>query len=182
MVNQWIEHIKKWSKKNNVSYSCAISMPECKNEYQLKKKSNIAVTTKPNIAVTTKPNIAVTTKPNENKILIDNWDDDYLNNLLYTSEIGRNIEKLIMDKNKKNMYVIDIFLLSLTKPINNEIINKYGVKALFEGIDNYVDYIGAKKYSKIFGVEKNLPIKQYMSKKSMDEVNDLNEQIILSKK
>lgn len=35
--NPWVIHVKKWSKDNNVSYGCAISMPECKDAYQIKK-------------------------------------------------------------------------------------------------------------------------------------------------
>ena len=37
MPNAWIEHIKSWSRKHNVSYGCALSMPECKNAYHSKK-------------------------------------------------------------------------------------------------------------------------------------------------
>ena len=34
----WIQHIKNFAKKNNVSYGCALSMPECKKEYHQKKQ------------------------------------------------------------------------------------------------------------------------------------------------
>ena len=34
MPNAWIEHVKQWSKANNVSYGCAISLPECKEAYR----------------------------------------------------------------------------------------------------------------------------------------------------
>ena len=34
MVNPWVQHVKKWSKQNNVSYGCAISLPECKAAYK----------------------------------------------------------------------------------------------------------------------------------------------------
>ena len=39
MVNRWIEHIKEYSKKNNISYSCALSLKECKDEYNNKNKT-----------------------------------------------------------------------------------------------------------------------------------------------
>jgi len=39
MVNKWIEHIKEYSKKNNISYSCALSLKECKDEYNNKNKT-----------------------------------------------------------------------------------------------------------------------------------------------
>jgi len=37
MANAWIEHIRRWSKANGVSYGCAISKPECRASYQAKK-------------------------------------------------------------------------------------------------------------------------------------------------
>jgi len=40
MANAWVEHIKSWSKSHNVSYGCALSMPECKNAYNAKKPQN----------------------------------------------------------------------------------------------------------------------------------------------
>jgi hypothetical protein len=34
MPNKWIEHVKAFASKNNLSYGCAISKPECKSSYQ----------------------------------------------------------------------------------------------------------------------------------------------------
>ena len=34
MVNKWIEHVKEFSKKHNISYACALSHPNLKNDYQ----------------------------------------------------------------------------------------------------------------------------------------------------
>lgn len=34
MGNKWVEHVKKFSKKHNISYSCAITDPLCKSEYK----------------------------------------------------------------------------------------------------------------------------------------------------
>ena len=34
MANKWILFVKKWSAKNNMSYGCAISKPECKAAYK----------------------------------------------------------------------------------------------------------------------------------------------------
>ena len=39
MANAWVEHIKKYAKDNNVSYGCALSMPDCKASYQKTKES-----------------------------------------------------------------------------------------------------------------------------------------------
>ena len=36
-ANPWIDHIKAYAKKNNITYGCALSLPDCKNTY--KKKS-----------------------------------------------------------------------------------------------------------------------------------------------
>lgn len=34
MANAWVEHVRKWSAANGVSYMCAISKPECKAAYK----------------------------------------------------------------------------------------------------------------------------------------------------
>jgi len=37
MANAWVEFVKKWSKDNNQTYSCAVSLPECRQAYQATK-------------------------------------------------------------------------------------------------------------------------------------------------
>ena len=37
MANKWIQHIKDYAKRNNMSYGCALSSEGCKNEYNKKK-------------------------------------------------------------------------------------------------------------------------------------------------
>ena len=37
MPNAWVQHVKDWSARHNVSYGCAISKPECKASYHGKK-------------------------------------------------------------------------------------------------------------------------------------------------
>ena len=34
MPNKWVEHVKAFAAKNNLSYACALSKPECKQSYQ----------------------------------------------------------------------------------------------------------------------------------------------------
>jgi len=36
MANKWVTFVKDWSAKKGVSYACAISMPECREEYRKK--------------------------------------------------------------------------------------------------------------------------------------------------
>ena len=38
MPNSWITFVKKYASENNISYGCAMSMPEVKNEYQKSKQ------------------------------------------------------------------------------------------------------------------------------------------------
>ena len=40
MSNPWIEHVKDFAKRNNVSYGCAISMSECKSSYAKTDKTD----------------------------------------------------------------------------------------------------------------------------------------------
>ena len=37
MVNEWIEHVKNFARKNNLSYGCAITEPRCQASYKPKK-------------------------------------------------------------------------------------------------------------------------------------------------
>lgn len=34
MANNWIEHVRNFAKENNMTYSCALSDPRCKQSYQ----------------------------------------------------------------------------------------------------------------------------------------------------
>jgi hypothetical protein len=36
-MNPWVAFVKEYSKNNNISYGCAISKPECKEQYYKKK-------------------------------------------------------------------------------------------------------------------------------------------------
>lgn len=37
MANAWVEFVRKWSKDNNETYSCAVSLPACREAYQKTK-------------------------------------------------------------------------------------------------------------------------------------------------
>lgn len=39
VANAWNEHVRDFARRNNVTYGCALSMPECRQEYAEKKKS-----------------------------------------------------------------------------------------------------------------------------------------------
>jgi len=39
-MNKWVEHVKAFSKKNNISYGCAISNEDCKKEYRESKSQS----------------------------------------------------------------------------------------------------------------------------------------------
>jgi uncharacterized protein YjdB len=38
MPNPWVEHVKAWAKRNDETYTCAMSDPACKFEYYNKDK------------------------------------------------------------------------------------------------------------------------------------------------
>lgn len=42
MANAWIEHVRRWSAANRVSYMCAVSKPECRAAYQSGKPAKAA--------------------------------------------------------------------------------------------------------------------------------------------
>ena len=37
MANSWIDHIRKYASDNKTTYSCALSDPRCKEEYNKRK-------------------------------------------------------------------------------------------------------------------------------------------------
>lgn len=37
MANPWIEHIKEYARRNNMTYMCALSNPQAVAEYRAKK-------------------------------------------------------------------------------------------------------------------------------------------------
>jgi hypothetical protein len=39
MVNEWVDHIRAFAKKNNIAYACALSNPKCRASYKPKKLS-----------------------------------------------------------------------------------------------------------------------------------------------
>ena len=39
MPNKWIEHVRKFSRENNISYGCAISDSRCKASYEPKTET-----------------------------------------------------------------------------------------------------------------------------------------------
>ena len=47
MVNKWVEHIKTFAKKNNLTYACALSNKECINSYKKLKDKPVEVINTP---------------------------------------------------------------------------------------------------------------------------------------
>jgi len=76
--------------------------------------------------------------------IIDNWTDPYIEVLIYQQEefryIADNILSLKERCNKQNKCVYDDKILSLTKPFNDMIYEKYGFDYLMEGIHNLISF------------------------------------------
>jgi len=49
MPNRWVDHVKSFAAKNNLSYGCALSKPECKESYRAKYGVSKKLTKKQNI-------------------------------------------------------------------------------------------------------------------------------------
>jgi len=43
MPNNWINHVKKYAAENGISYSCALSHPDCKNSYKKVEKEKVKI-------------------------------------------------------------------------------------------------------------------------------------------
>jgi hypothetical protein len=123
-----------------------------------------------------KPSEPKTEKEKE-RYLIHYWKDDNLGYLFdnydYHKGTGENITRTIDKLNAKNAPVFDTFLLGLTRKYNNEIVDKYGVKALFDGIKNLAEHYGAEKYKSMItdDIGFELP-KGYLNVKNSKKVFD----------
>jgi hypothetical protein len=42
MANSWIDHIRKYASDNKMTYSCALSDPRCKEEYNKSKNKKLS--------------------------------------------------------------------------------------------------------------------------------------------
>jgi hypothetical protein len=47
--NRWVDHVKSFAAKNNLSYGCALSKPECKESYRAKYGVSKKLSKKQNI-------------------------------------------------------------------------------------------------------------------------------------
>jgi hypothetical protein len=106
--------------------------------------------------------------------IINSWNDDYLGYLMDGTKYGQNIESFIMKQNNKGKMIDDFGLLSFTKPLNNQIVERWGVDVLFQGIDALAEHYGAEKYNAQFGKMKTLPVKDYFNAKTFKEVQKRN--------
>ena len=195
-MSEWINHVKEYQRKHGLTYKEALQQASqsysggslksnyirniiYKNNFdvsKMKKPSNYIVK---KFKAPKKEEKIIKKEPiNENDYIIDNWEDPYIGNLIYNTKIGQNISNLIERKNNKDEYVLDVFLLSFTKPINDQIIKKYGVESLFHGINKIASYMDADKFEIKFGKDKSLPIGKYLSKKSLKEVIAVNQEKI----
>ena len=109
--------------------------------------------------------------------IIDNWIDPYIEIILFQSleyrYIAENIYAIKQKCNKKEIPVFDDMLLSLTKPFNDKIFEKYGLDYLLEGIHNLIKFECTPSYvlkkeclvkKQWFNTKNRLKIQQLLSK------------------
>ena len=114
MTNKWIEHVKTFSKKNNISYACALSMPQCKESYKPVVKKNKPGFTKEETEEFTNNFVKTwkTYKKENNYIQMDNirqkfsrYGDEFKKDL---SERYPNIyKKILMSKHDPNKSIVE---------------------------------------------------------------------------
>lgn len=107
MVNKWIEHIKEYSKRNNITYGCALSLKECKDEYNNKNVKHVK---------------EVKEDENNNNNIYDMkkiYLFDRKGNLLYNNINKSNLIKSIKENNKSIDKDIKVFLIRFKFDINN---------------------------------------------------------------
>ena len=143
--NPWITHVKSFAKRNNISYMCAITTPTCKSSYSNSKKENINMSNqdiniKPIPKPRPKPRPREPTQLEKNKIIIDNFDEEYIDIILYQNNqtIHDNLEKKINNLVNKNHNVSLVDLLFYTKVLNKELFKKWDENLILSQLKNIV--------------------------------------------
>jgi hypothetical protein len=113
----------------------------------------------------------------EDDFIVNNWNDTFLGYIIDSTKYGQYIENLIVKKNKKGAYIDDYGLLSFIRPLNNKIVEKWGVDRLFEGIDKLAKHYDAEKYGPQFGKIKFLPVRDFFNVKNLKTVQKRNSEL-----
>jgi len=112
IMNQWITFVKDYAQKNNLSYGCAISKPECKINYQ-KMKNNKKIASDPNYIKTMK----------ENKKNIAEQLKETVG--MMNNDINQNIAKKIDDIKTYNVQMIN--RKKVKRAVNNQLKETVGM-------------------------------------------------------
>ena len=117
------------------------------------------------------------TEKDKEQYLLKEWEDDNLGYLFdnydYHKGTGENLTKVIDKLNQKEGYIIDTYLMSMTKKYNNSVVEKYGVKALFDGIKKLAEHYGAEKFASVLDKDIGFSLpKGYLNAKNTKKVTD----------
>jgi len=140
-MNKWIEFVRAFAKKNNISYACAVSTPECKEEYRAKYGNRKKLPMKKEremmgaedinrdeIVIYPKKSITKKKKPK----VVESMEMEDINRLLPKGKIEKSkiLEKIGEMKSKKNMGKEDVNRASKVYKISSK--DKEGLIRFFE--------------------------------------------------
>jgi hypothetical protein len=101
-------------------------------------------------------------------LIIDEWDSPYLGYVIDQNDdnLANSLSKTINNLNDKNKVVQDTLLLSLTKKLNDKIIEKYGPKGLMDGLKTIAQHYGVNDYLDTFFEGRDLALKKGVMKEA----------------
>ena len=154
MPNAWIEHIRAFAKRNDITYSCAVGDTRCKEEYYKQKSRNAKKTRTPakeaegmggeDINVAKKMSVKSKT-PKASKQVIDNFD--------LLKKISGFVRKPIVFEDDENLQQLSYafkLLSDIDIILDDSDDSKVGSKAFRKHLS---DRIGLVSYSKYFDYE-----------------------------
>ena len=159
MPNQWVDHVKKFAADNNLSYGCALSMPECKESYRAKYGVSKKLTKKQNIE---KMEAEDFDAPNM-KLVIKEKKKRRPKELVIEEEPEETMEIIV--KPKKAKAVIPIRDKKKDYGNREQILESFDVKTLRKFLKDNFDYVASPQLTKkelvlnILLAEADLPIK-----------------------
>lgn len=102
-MSRWIEFVKKWSKDHDTTYACALSQPECSQEYRKKygSRKKLPVKKEREMMGAEDINVLPKKKPKKKKLIIEEGEENLTPNYKYKKPLIDELKNKL--ENKKQL-------------------------------------------------------------------------------
>ena len=118
MPNNWVSFVKDYASKNNLSYGCAMTKPECKSQYKEKYGNRKKLSTKKEKELMSAEDVNVAVKkrkpPSEAKERFKMVTEDVLSKKM-NEEAKKEARENITIKNSNNFFILHRLIRSLVR-------------------------------------------------------------------